>query len=254
MATTGLVLSGGGTRCIAQLGIIKALQDFDIAISAFSGTSGGAVVSAFLSIGYTPEKITTIIRDSKLFDIKNFLFGKAGLFNMTLFEKVILEHFPVNSFEALPKPVYATATDILNGVPVYFSSGTLSTAIIASSCIPVVFEPIAYEDKMLVDGGVVNNFPIEPLIGKCDKIIGIYANAVSTNKKDLHLKDMLDRSLHFMMRHSITPKISQCDLYLEPPAMTHFSMFDFNRSEEIFKYGYDYAISQSERILAFKNS
>lgn len=253
MTTTGLVLSGGGTRCIAQLGIIKALHEQGIKPSIYSGTSGGAVVSAFLSIGYTPEQITAVIRDSKLFDFKNFLFGKAGLFNMDLFEKVIMAHFPANTFESLPFPVYVTATDILNGVPVYFSEGKLSTAIISSSCIPVVFEPIVYQDKVLVDGGVVNNFPLEPLLGKCDKVIGIYVNSVSTNKNDLHMKDMLDRSLHFMMRHSITPKIAQCNLFLEPPAMTHFSMFDFNKSEEIFKYGYDYALSRSEDINAFIN-
>lgn len=252
MSRIGFVLSGGGTRCIAQLGAIKALSEFGIQPTILSGTSGGAAVAAFLSIGYSPEKITTIIKESRLFDIKNFLFGKAGLFNMQLFENILLEHFPENTFESLPIPVFATATDIVNGVPVYFSSGKLSTAIIASSCIPVVFEPIIYRGYVLVDGGVVNNFPIEPLLGKCDKIIGIYANSVSTLKKDIHMKDMLDRSLHFMMRYSVIEKINQCDLFLEPPAMTQYSMFDFEKSEEIFEYGYQFTISKEESILAFK--
>ncbi|MDI1234663.1 MAG: patatin-like phospholipase family protein [bacterium] len=252
MSKIGLVLSGGGTRCIAHLGIIKALNEFDIHPNIISGTSGGAAVGAFLTKGYSPEKITEIIKNGKLFDFKHFLFGKAGLFNMSLFENLILEHFPENTFESLKIPLVVNATDIINGVPIYFSKGQLSTAIIASSCIPVIFEPIEYNGYLLVDGGVLNNLPIEPIIDQCDKLIGIHVNSVSTRKKDLRMKDMLDRSFHFALRSSIIQKINLCDLFLEPPHMTQYGMFDFEKSEEIFNYAYQYAIDQKESILAFK--
>lgn len=252
MSKIGLVLSGGGTRCIAHLGIIKALNEFGVKADIISGTSGGAAVGAFLTKGYSPEKITEIIKNGKLFDFKHFLFGKAGLFNMSLFEKLIVEHFPENTFESLSMPFYVATTDIMNGEVVYFSSGKLSTAIIASSCIPVVFEPIAYNGYLLVDGGVLNNLPIEPIIHQCDKLIGIHVNSVSTRKKDLHMKDMLDRSFHFALRSSVMQKAHLCDLFLEPPHMTQYGMFDFDKSEEIFNYAYQYAIEQKERILAFK--
>lgn len=253
MSKTGLVLSGGGTRCIVQLGIVKALKEFGISPDIISGTSGGAVVGAFLSKGYSPETIADIISKSRLFEFKNFLFGKSGFFNMTLFEKVILDHFPDNSFESLPIPLHVTATDIIHGEAICFSSGKLSTAIIASSCIPVVFEPIQYQGYTLVDGGVVNNFPVEPLAGQCDRIIGIYANAVSSIKKKFQMKEMMDRSIQFMLRQTIVPKIASCDLFFEPPEMTQFSMFDFEKSDEIFKYGYEYARQQENKILAFRN-
>jgi NTE family protein len=142
-------------------------------------------------------------------------------------------------------------TDIIKGEAVYFSSGTLSTAIIASSCIPVIFEPVEYQGYLLVDGGVTNNLPVEPIRGNCDKIIGIYVNSVSVHKQDFHMKDVLDRSLHCMMKKSITAKIDLCELFLEPPDMSNYSMFDFDKSEEIFNYGYDYALAQEEKILAF---
>ncbi len=252
MSKIGLVLSGGGTRCVAHLGIVKALNEYDIHFDMISGTSGGAAIGAFLTKGYSPEKITDIIKNGKLFDFKHFLFGKAGLFNMSLFENLILEHFPENTFESLNIPLVVTATDIINGEPVYFSKGKLSTAIIASSCIPVIFEPITYQHYLLVDGGVLNNLPIEPIKDKCDKIIGIHVNSVSTRKKDLRMKDMLDRSFHFALRSSVTQKLHLCDLFLEPPHMTQYGMFDFDKSEEIFEYAYRYALSKKESILAFK--
>lgn len=252
MSNIGLVLSGGGTRCIAHLGIMKALNEFGIQPTIISGTSGGAAVGAFLTKGYSPEKITDIIKNGKLFDFKHFLFGKAGLFDMALFEKLILEHFPENTFESLPLPFYVAATDIINGEVVYFSHGKLSTAIIASSCIPVVFNPIEFDGYLLVDGGVLNNLPIEPIQKKCDKIIGIHVNSVSTRKKDLHMKDMLDRSFHFALRSSVMQKAHLCDLFLEPPHMTQYGMFDFEKSEEIFNYAYEYALQQKEQILNFK--
>jgi NTE family protein len=249
MTKFGIVLSGGGMRGIAHLGVLKALAEYGIVPSMLSGTSAGATCGAFYSIGYSPDKIISLFREIKLFDIRRLLIGKAGLFSLSDLEKFFLEHFPENSLEALPIPLTVTATDIVNGQTVYFSSGNLSKAILASSCIPVLFEPVAYQDTLLVDGGVLNNFPVEPLIERCDKIIGIHVNAMSANKEHLSMRNIIDRSFHFALINAVHQKINMCDLFIEPPEMSRFGMFDSENGAEIFDFGYQFTKTLENKIF-----
>jgi NTE family protein len=84
-----------------------------------------------------------------------------------------------------------TATDILKGELVYFSSGNLSQSLMASSCIPMLFQPVQYKNTLFVDGGVLNNFPTEPLSGQCDIIIGSYVNSIK-NEDQVHMNNVID--------------------------------------------------------------
>ncbi len=119
---------------------------------------------------------------------------------MDSFESGYLKYFPDNSFESLPVPLHVVATDIIKGEIKFLSSGDLSKALMASSCVPVIFQPVKYLGITLVDGGVLNNFPIEPLINNCDKIIGIHVNAINKVNESVHMRDFLDRSFHFALR------------------------------------------------------
>ncbi len=242
MNKIGLALSGGGIRGIGHLGVLKALEDFKIKPSIISGTSAGAIVAAFYAAGYTPEKILDICKKEKFFSVAHFKIGKAGLFDMKLFEDLFTDHLPGNAFEKLPTPIYVTATDIVKGETHYFSSGNLSEALLASSCIPLVFQPREYNDTIYLDGGILDNFPVGPLVGKCDMIIGSHVNAMSKKLEHIHMKDMLDRSFHFALSGSLEEKIKQCGLFIEPPEMSRFGMFDFDTADEIFSFCYQNAV------------
>lgn len=248
MKKIGLVLSGGGARGMAHLGVLKALDELGIKVSFISGTSAGAIVAAFYSAGYQPDEILNIAKKQKFFGFSNLLFGKAGLFNMGTFEEAYKLYFPTNLIEGLPTPIFITATDIVKGKIHYFKQGDLSKALMASSCVPLVFEPVEIDGTMMLDGGILNNFPIEPLLPICDIIIGVHVNAISQNFEQIHMKDMLDRSFHIAMRGNLEEKIKKCNVFIEPLNMSRFGMFDLSKIDEIFQEGYLCAMQEMESL------
>jgi NTE family protein len=250
-AKIGLVLSGGGARCAAHLGVLQALEEFGIKPSVISGTSAGAIAGAFYAAGYPAKEILDIIQKGHFFSFSNLLIRKQGFFSMNGFENIYKQYFPNNSFSDLQFPLYVAATDILKGELVYFSSGNLSQSLLASSCIPIVFQPVSYQNTLFVDGGVMNNFPVEPLKNKCDIIIGVHVNSIQKEINEIHMNDIIDRSFHLAMSNSMQNKIDQCDVYIEPPDMSQFSIFDLSKSQEIYEYGYRYALSFENSIKSY---
>lgn len=252
MYKVGYVLSGGGVRGVAHLGVIQALNELEIKPDVISGTSAGAIAGAFIASGFPPKEIVEIIKKAGIFSVSNILFRKQGLFKMKAFEDIYKKYIPHDSFENLDLPLYATATDIVKGEPVYFHSGVLSKALMASSCVPVVFEPVTIEGTLFLDGGIVNNLPVEPLMDRCENIIGVHVNSISTNEAHLQMKDLADRSFHLALSSAVRLKERHCDLFIEPPEMTKFGMFDMNKIDEIYNYAYRHTLAMQVQIEQFK--
>ncbi|MFO0357266.1 MAG: patatin-like phospholipase family protein [Sphingobacteriaceae bacterium] len=248
MKKIGIALSGGGARGLGHIGVLKALEEKGIKPSIISGTSAGAMFGAFYAAGYSLDKIIKISKKTNFFSLKNILFGKSGFLNMNAFEELIEEHIPGNSFESLKLPLYVATTDIIKGETVYFSSGVLSKAVMASSCIPMVYEPIKYNETYYLDGGLMNNLPVEIIKDKCDFLIGSYVNSMSLKLKDLHMKDMIDRGFHLALSASIKDKAKLCNLFIEPADMSRYSMFDMDKADEIIDFCYNYASDQLRSI------
>jgi NTE family protein len=164
------------------------------------------------------------------------------------FEKIYDQYFPSNSFSDLDIPLIVSATDILKGEIVYFSSGNLSKSLMASSCIPMVFQPVNYNGTYYVDGGILDNFPIEPLLNQCEIIIGIHVNSIKKEVNEIQLNKILDRSFHLALNNSVKTKIEKCNLFIEPPDMSQFGIFDLERAKEIFDYGYNYGLSIESEV------
>jgi len=244
----GIVFSGGGARGIAHLGLLKALEEFGIKASLVSGTSAGAIAGAFYAAGYSATEILNILKKGHIFSFSNLLIKRQGLFAMKGFHDIYLECFPSNSFDDLQIPLYIAATDILKGELVYFSSGNLSHAILASSCLPILFHPVKYNETLYVDGGVMNNFPIEPLLNQCDIIIGSYVNSIKKEVDKVNMNNILDRCFHLAMKSSVEQKTHSCDVYFEPPNMSQYSLYNLKNADEIFEYSYQYALTLEDQI------
>ena len=253
MLKVGIALSGGGARGIAHLGVLKALEKFGIRPDVISGVSAGAIVGGFYAAGYAPMDILAIMKSADLFSVFSLKF-RQGIFSMNSFEKIYLTHIPHNSFAQLNIPLHIAATDILKGESVYFSEGELTKALMASSCVPLAFEPVIYQGRELFDGGILNNLPIEPLEGQCDVTIGVHVNAIDTATAHVHTRDLADRSFHLSLSAAIRQKAPMFDLFVEPPAMSRFGMFDLDDADEIFSAGYEYTMSMAEEIEGFKRS
>lgn len=244
----GLVLSGGGTRGIAHLGMIKALQAFDVPIDVISGSSSGAIVGAMISYGYKPQEVLEIISEISFLKLFKPAISKTGLLRMDSTESLFRKYFVEDDFSALKIPLTICATDLCRGRSVYFSEGPLLKPLMASSCVPVIFDPIAIDGNLYVDGGILNNFPTQPLLAKNVSIIGLHSNPVDESFKLSNVKTMFERTFLLAINANSYHHIGDCDLFLEPPGLKKIKVFDLKKTKEIFDIGYQYAMSKEAEI------
>jgi NTE family protein len=156
----------------------------------------------------------------------------------------------ISDFDELNIKLFIAATDLIKGESVIFSEGNLFDAVIASASIPVVFEPFKYGDKLFVDGGILNNFPIEPLVNICDVIIGSFVNKVEDGiYKNSFFKtlDIVDRCLHLAIASSVYSKVNKCDIFIEIP-LHNFDTYSVKQAEKLFEIGYNSVIPFKEKI------
>lgn len=242
----GIALSGGGVRGIAHLGVLKALTESDIHPTKVSGTSAGAIVGAMFCQGYTPEEILKIIVETNYFKFLRPAISLTGILKMdsvgNLF-KLYLDH---NDFAKLKIPLTVAATDIKKGKVRYYSEGELIRPIMASSCIPGMFDPIVIGNNYLVDGGVLNNLPVEPLEGICDYVIGVNCNQLPEESNVSNMKKLIERSVIMAMNYNVYSRKSKCDYFIEPPGLGRYGVFDIKKASELFGVGYDYTMNYIE--------
>ncbi len=246
----GIALSGGGAKGIAHLGVLKALNEMGIKPDFLTGTSAGSIVGALTAAGYSPEYILEIINSTSFIKTIKPAFNRFGLFKIDSAESLFSKYLPHNSFEVLKIPLTIATTDIHRGSVVFFDSGELIKPIMASCCLPGIFEPVKYQNMTLVDGGVVNNIPIEPLEAECDFIIGVNVMPMGDNVKLNSMKDILFRSLYVSVRNASFHKLKRCDLAIEPPELYKYVGFEINKANELFRIGYEYTMKHTEGKLA----
>jgi NTE family protein len=236
----GLVLSGGGAKGMAHLGIIKALEEFGLKFSAISGTSAGAIAGAFYCSGYKPDEILDIIVSMGFLKSIRPAWAWTGLLRMDGFKDVMEKYIVKRNFEDLKIPLIVSATEIRHGKIVYFDTGELIPAVIASSSIPALFDPAILDGNVFVDGGIMDNLPVRPLVGRCDLIVGSHSNPVEQRFDIKNVKEVTERSLLIAINVNTSHSKALCNLVIEPPELAKFSTFDLAKGKEIFEIGYQY--------------
>ncbi|HEY0771670.1 MAG TPA: patatin-like phospholipase family protein [Sphingobacteriaceae bacterium] len=241
----GVVLSGGGVRGIAHLGVLKALSEAGVHFCRITGTSAGAIVGSLFAEGHDPYDIFREFLKLKLLSFMRpgWSGGLLSIENTTaLFHKYI----PHNSFEGLKIPLTITAVNFSTGKLTYFSHGKLIPVIQASSAIPGVFRPVIINGDMYVDGGVLNNFPLEPLRNSCDFIIGSSCNHVPVVRRINSFRGMLQRAALLAINADMEEKRKFCDVLIEPESMGATSIFEVGRAEEIYWLAYETTLKTIE--------
>jgi NTE family protein len=244
-----LALSGGGVRGFAHLGVIKALQEADVEIKAISGTSSGAVTGAFIAAGYSPDETLQIMKEYKLFRLLKGVFS-SGLFSMRRFQDIYLNCFPHNSFEELNFPLYISSTNIYSGKTEFFSSGQLIPPLLASTSLPVIFKPVEINGQLYLDGGILNNLPVEPLLDKGLPIIGVHVNPVDPVPSFSSTLKIMERSFNLAVYANIVDRINRCTFLFEPPGLCDFSVYSYSKADVIFRIGYEYAKEKTEKLIS----
>jgi NTE family protein len=152
----------------------------------------------------------------------------------------MLKYMPENSFENLKIPLTVAATEIRLGKVTYFDSGELISRVIASSSIPALFDPMNLDGHVFVDGGIIDNLPARPLVGKSDFIIGSHCNPVEQRFDIKNAKEVTERSLLIAINANSSLSKTHCNVIIEPPELGKFTTFDLSRGKEIFEIGYNY--------------
>ena len=277
----GLVLSGGGAKGFAHVGVLKVLEAAGIKIDYIGGTSMGAVVGGLYASGYAANQIDSIIkvtnfenllidyipRSSKSFYEKrndelyalilpfnNFKIGapqslSKGMFNYNLFNKLTLHVRHVRDFNQLPIPFLCMATDIEFGQQVILDKGVLAQAFFASSALPSVFSPVILDGKFLIDGGVTNNYPIEEIkkLG-ADIIIGVDVQSGLRDRNQLQdATKILFQITNLQMIEKMKLNAKNTDIYIKPD-IKEYGAVSFEKAKEIILRGEEAAFSVYEKI------
>lgn len=238
---TGVVLSGGGTRGFAHLGVLKAMEESGIKADIISAVSAGSVVGALYADGKSPEEILEALTSKKLFSYLEITIPKMGLVKMSGFEKTLKSLLKAEKFEDLNIPLNVFAVNMNTAEYTCFNSGPLAIAVKASSSIPIIFPPVEINNELFTDGGLINNFPVEALEGKCKRIIGVSVNPLGIKKNLDNLKIIAERTFQVNIRSHTLDRKDKCDLFIEPEGLDHYGLLDLSGAKDIFKLGYNTA-------------
>lgn len=239
---TGLVLSGGAARGFAHLGVFKALRERGIRPQIVSGVSAGAIAGAFYCDGFEPEEVLEIFNNTKIFRFVKMEFNRQGLLNISGLRKLLKNNLRTKNIEDLKIPLIITATEIREGTASFFTQGDLVNIIVASSSIPVIFKPAVIDGHTYVDGGINNNFPLEPLVNCCRELIGVHVNPIGMYNPKRGMIHMALRSFHLSVASGISSKKKRLTHFIEPLGLREFSYYDIEGRHKMFNLGYQEAI------------
>ncbi len=250
----GLVLSGGGFRGIAHIGVLKALNEFGFQITHIAGTSAGAVIGALYAGGLDWKQILEFIKEVNIFSFNNYALGKPGFVDTEKLYDNFSVFFPKDNFESLRIPMFITATDILEGSLKVFTEGELIRPILASAAFPGVFTPVKIEDSYYVDGGALNNFPVDLIKDYCKDIIGVYVNPFLKVEIDQlkHSYNVLERAYQIRAAKDSLPKFKDCTLVISPKDLINHRTFSIKDMDTVFSLGYEAAIEALENTRNLK--
>lgn len=245
---TGLVLSGGGTRGFAHLGVLKALDEAGIKPDIISGVSAGSIAGALYADGNDPEEVFNELANHKLLDFLELTIPQKGMVNMSGIERTLKKLLKSKTFEELTIPLIIFAVNMNTAEYARFDKGDLISAVKASSSIPVVFPPVKIGDSYYSDGGIINNFPVEVLKDCCKTIIGVNVNPIGKVTKLGSLKQIAERTFHITLRYQASNKEDMCDIYIEPDNLDQYGLLDVSKAKEIFLTGYKEAKAVLEKV------
>lgn len=253
-AKIGLALSGGGARGIAHIGVIRALEENNIPIHCISGASAGSIIGALYSAGQSVEQMTEFVKDSSLLKAYEIGLPTKGLTSLNYLKKRLSEYIERDNFDVLKIPLYIGVSNLNSGEYEIISKGTLFDAIMASSAIPFVFKPIKINDYLYVDGGLLNNMPIDNLIieENVDYLIGVNVmpNVATKNENLESVIGTVTRSIELSIWNNSQASIAQCDVLIEPEKLSEYHIFNFNKAEQIIQVGYEAALEKVGAIKA----
>ncbi|MBY8963806.1 patatin-like phospholipase family protein [Flavobacterium sp. D11R37] len=279
----GVVLSGGGAKGLAHIGVLKVLEEAGIKVDYIGGTSMGAIVGGLYAAGYSATELDSIFnsldadaliqdytpRGSKNFfekrndelyalalPFKDFKLGfptaiSKGLYNYTTVNRLTDHVRHIRDFDCLPIPFVCIATDIETGEEVVLRNGVLPDAILASGAFPSLYYPVEIDGRLLIDGGVTNNYPIEEVrkMG-ADIIIGVDVQDGLKDRTQIKgATGVLVQINNYQMIKKMEEKRKATDIYIKPD-ISSYTVISFDEGQQIIDEGEESARMILESLKA----
>ena len=266
----GLVLSGGGAKGLAHIGVLKVIDSLGIRVDYVAGTSMGAIIGSLYASGYSGKQIDTIFRDVDFDKIINDNLPRAaktfyerdnsekyavtlpfdkfklklpsalsrGQNTLSLLSKLTLHVSDIEDFSKLPIPFFCIATNVETGQAVVLDKGSLAQSIVASGAFPSLFQPVVIDNQILIDGGVVNNYPIDELKAKgMDVIIGVDVQDDLATREELRsAPDIILQINNYRTINDMKLKAKKTDIYIKPD-ITDYTVISFSDGRKIIENG-----------------
>ena len=234
----GLALGGGAARGIAHLGVLKVLGETGLKADYVVGTSAGSIVGALYAGGYSWETIADVTRALDWGDIVQPVFPRMGLVRADRLENRLVDLLGDRTIEELDIPFKATAVDLGRGELHVMDSGPIAPAVRASCSIPGIFEPVEHDGRLLVDGGVLNDVPLDICHDMgADVVLAVDLNSDMVREKTPeNIFNVIIASFMIMVRtcrHKETGK----DTIVIRPDLAGFNYYNLKRSDELIQRG-----------------
>jgi len=235
------VLSGGGARGFAHLGVLEACAEAGIAPSAISGTSAGALVGAYIAVGLAPAEVVDLMHREVPGVFNRWRILRGDRITQDRIRDFLAATLPVKCFEDLPMPFFVGVTDQATGRQHILDEGELVPALLAASAVPILFPPVAIGGARYVDGGISNNLPIEPFEDRRSEVVAVYVNPLAPLNGRMGWLETVDRTVHLSFREMVARSARGCRLCIEPPGLSKYGMFDLHHAERIRTIGREHA-------------
>jgi NTE family protein len=216
----GLALSGGAARGIAHIGVLKVLEENDFPIDFIAGTSMGSIVAGAYAAGMKIGLLEEIALSIRWRDASKVSFSKLAIMSNDVLEETLQKIMPVRDFSKMRIPLAVVTADVQTGQAVIFTKGDAIKAIKISCSVPGFFAPhIDEQGRMLVDGGIVQNLPVDAVLGLgAEKVIGIDVNScIEMTSPPTNIFQILMQSYMIIGRGSAAFQASHANLIIEPP-------------------------------------
>lgn len=278
---TGLVLSGGGAKGLAHIGVLKVIDSLGIKIDYVAGTSMGSIVGGLYAAGYTGKQLDSIFKNLDFTNLLSDYVPRAskafyerdnsekyiatlpfdhfriklpsalsrGQNTYGLFTRLTLHVNEIDKFNELPTPFFCVATNVETGNAVILDSGNLAQSMIASGALPSLFQPVKIKDQVLIDGGVVNNYPVDELRAKgMDVIIGVdVQDGLATISELTSAPDFLVQINNFRTINDMKLKVKKTDIYIKPN-IKDYSVISFSEGTKIIESGTQATLEKLEDL------
>lgn len=244
----GLALSGGAVRGMAHIGILQALEDNGIKPHCLAGTSVGALIATLYAFGMPVDKIQRLAADMKWLQISHFTLSRLGLLSNEEMGRLVETVIGKATIEEAIRPLAIVCTDISTGEKVVLRKGEAAKAVMASTCVPGIFIPVNLDDRLLVDGGLVEDVPISPLrpMG-AEVIVAANLSAEAKYKSPEDIMDLIINAFDITIDLNIKHQIAEADVVIETK-LAAYNRKDLHQFSALYAEGYQAASHSVEQI------